>query len=853
MASEEQGIMSLPQGGQGAEQNAPALPLSESYDAIMQGLQNASPQASADVQQMLAQMLPQLDQLSDEDLDMFLQAIQYLYEGGEKEYAKRLQEVVAGGMLDAGDLPEDFDPELLSAIGTVLLQAQQSRQAGNERAAAMEPPPQQFARGGIADAARMVASQGRSGDTMLAHINPSEARMLRKQGGVGTINPKTGLPEFFLKKAFKAVTGAVKSVVKGVVGAVKKVLKSPIGRILATVALATFLGPAGAAMGGGFFGAGTAAALASGTVTALGGGNLKQVLTSAATAYLGAPGGPVANYVGAAGITNVAANAAVSSGLVGTGIGLLTGQKLQDAVKTGLTAATTSGLIAGVQSGFGANTAMGPQQPVPGQEGLGPDFNKYLSPDQVQAQIAQGGAPAPTAPLGPTGDYSTDPFGGMPTAGAPAPATQGPLTTPVPNAQGQMAPAGAPQTAMQSMGRIGGGIADLAQGNFSDGFGAIKSGAGELFSPTTYSPQELQQSDVFQQARSSGATYTEALKQAEKALNPGMLRSYGPITAAGLGIAGLAGGFQAKPLPPSELAQKLSGTPGEDLIKADPSKYLTQNLPGVEYDSSGNIIGSKPWQPSATLGDVRVASNRTPSTIGGYTPMQIAPPTMYQPGMNAMSQGQGRGVMQQYNTPSMYDSLLPQYGPMMQAAQGGYADGGQYMTSDEMPVHMFRGGALQKALNSALRRGVQARPAPSAPVAPPSVSGKGFLQKALNSAIRQIPAMLPSSLRARLNPPRVNPSNLAGTAYGPEMGVMAGSGAYAPGIAGLAAGGYPRRNGAISGPGTEKSDSIPAMLSDGEFVMTAKAVKGAGNGSRRAGAKKMYALMHQLERNASRG
>jgi hypothetical protein len=73
------------------------------------------------------------------------------------------------------------------------------------------------------------------------------------------------------------------------------------------------------------------------------------------------------------------------------------------------------------------------------------------------------------------------------------------------------------------------------------------------------------------------------------------------------------------------------------------------------------------------------------------------------------------------------------------------------------------------------------------------------------------------------------------------------------GLASLAQGGYPRRTGQISGPGTETSDSIPAMLSDGEFVMTAKAVKGLGNGSRRAGAKKMYALMHQLERNASRG
>jgi hypothetical protein len=73
------------------------------------------------------------------------------------------------------------------------------------------------------------------------------------------------------------------------------------------------------------------------------------------------------------------------------------------------------------------------------------------------------------------------------------------------------------------------------------------------------------------------------------------------------------------------------------------------------------------------------------------------------------------------------------------------------------------------------------------------------------------------------------------------------------GIAGLAQGGYPRRNGQIDGPGTATSDSIPAMLSDGEFVMTAKAVRGAGKGDRRAGAKRMYALMHQLEQNAARG
>tara|TARA_B100001939_G_scaffold116976_1_gene101433 strand:+ start:880 stop:2499 length:1620 start_codon:yes stop_codon:yes gene_type:complete len=61
---------------------------------------------------------------------------------------------------------------------------------------------------------------------------------------------------------------------------------------------------------------------------------------------------------------------------------------------------------------------------------------------------------------------------------------------------------------------------------------------------------------------------------------------------------------------------------------------------------------------------------------------------------------------------------------------------------------------------------------------------------------------------------------------------------------------FPRRTGQIEGPGTETSDDIPAMLSDGEFVMTAKAVKGAGNGSREQGFRKMYDIMRSFEGGA---
>ena len=62
---------------------------------------------------------------------------------------------------------------------------------------------------------------------------------------------------------------------------------------------------------------------------------------------------------------------------------------------------------------------------------------------------------------------------------------------------------------------------------------------------------------------------------------------------------------------------------------------------------------------------------------------------------------------------------------------------------------------------------------------------------------------------------------------------------------------FPRRTGGISGPGTETSDDIPAMLSDGEFVMTAQAVRGAGNGSREDGIKNMYEMMRRFETRAA--
>ena len=77
------------------------------------------------------------------------------------------------------------------------------------------------------------------------------------------------------------------------------------------------------------------------------------------------------------------------------------------------------------------------------------------------------------------------------------------------------------------------------------------------------------------------------------------------------------------------------------------------------------------------------------------------------------------------------------------------------------------------------------------------------------------------------------------------------------GIMSAAAGGY------IEGPGTGRSDDVKAgifqngqkvqeaRLSDGEFVMTEKAVRNAGGGDREKGAARMYSLMNNLERGVA--
>ena len=97
---------------------------------------------------------------------------------------------------------------------------------------------------------------------------------------------------------------------------------------------------------------------------------------------------------------------------------------------------------------------------------------------------------------------------------------------------------------------------------------------------------------------------------------------------------------------------------------------------------------------------------------------------------------------------------------------------------------------------------------------------------------------------AQALPPTSTIVQQAGTGVGPRPTIQFGA------HGGAIEQDFPPRIGAIAGPGTGTSDDVPAMLSDGEFVFTSKAVRGAGNGSRTQGNQTLYSLMRNFESRA---
>lgn len=154
----------------------------------------------------------------------------------------------------------------------------------------------QYAEGGLVAAAQKIRGAGRYGDSETIHINPEELEELTKMWGPPSINPETGMPEFFLKKVWKAV---------------KKV--APIASLFIPV-----IGPAiGGALG---IGSMAGSALAGAALGGASGGARGAIAGGLGGALTGGLGGKIGAMTG---IKNPALANAVGTGVAGIGGGLL--------------------------------------------------------------------------------------------------------------------------------------------------------------------------------------------------------------------------------------------------------------------------------------------------------------------------------------------------------------------------------------------------------------------------------------------------------------------------------------------------------------------------------------------------
>jgi len=188
---------------------------------------NNDPQFSKAVDMMEERLAQQ--PIVPEDMDELIFFLEKILEDPSR-YAEIRDAAIADGEIEEGMLPPQFDMTFVVSL-LVALYGIQDRMGQ-----------QGYSRGGLKVAARRIAAEGRNDDTILAHINRGEAQMLKRMGGSGSINPTTGLPEFF-KFNFGSILSAILPIALSVIA---PGIGNAIGGLLGV----------GSAAGAGIFGAG---------------------------------------------------------------------------------------------------------------------------------------------------------------------------------------------------------------------------------------------------------------------------------------------------------------------------------------------------------------------------------------------------------------------------------------------------------------------------------------------------------------------------------------------------------------------------------------------------------------------
>jgi len=466
----------------------------------------------------------------------------------------------------------------------------------------------------FSDVAKEMAAKGREGDDVIAHLQTGELvipkqlldenpemketlfAFLEGQGiedperyVVGTdansINPETGVPEFFFKKVFRKIVSGVKKVVKSVVKVVKKVAP-----IVLPIALAfTPLGP--------IYGA----ALGSGIGTLIQGGSIKDALKSALIS--GATG-------------------ALASGFTGQGTFLQNVQSnLADPI--GRFAQTASGAQTSLQNVFGGEAAR------TANAGRQTFFSQYQAPAAQGVVDAAGSAEtvrADATSIAPEQTAATDALRVQDTSVARVNTTTAPVEVTLANGAGQTIPPGgqipagatvnptlAPSAAVYEppsfMESIKGAFTPGDDIGFMEGMKNAFFPGGPTAAQTTQIGNQAYTQAYNNAMALPGMTPELAAQQATTAMNaatasagPGFLRTYGPLAAAGTALAAGTGMFTPPEPEPLDIVQRDAAgnvITGEDLVAGDPSKYLVGELGDLvldpntgQYVPRGSIAGS---------------------------------------------------------------------------------------------------------------------------------------------------------------------------------------------------------------------------------------------------------------------
>jgi hypothetical protein len=665
---------------------------------------------------------------------------------------------------------------------------------------------------GIKSLANNLAQYGRNGDTMVAHINPQEAGILKALGGSGTINPVTGLPEFgFLSKVWRKVYDPIAKAAEPITTPLAKILKpveevtlQPVGRALASVDDA-IIQPVTTPISKGL------ATLDDKVAETIPGGwgTLAQIALSFVP-------GVTPLMMGAAGAFN--------------GSGVMRGDN-----KFNLQGAMAGGAMSYGMASLGEYAKMaGDPSAVPSTVTPGGDLVAPVEPFQLSGPI--------DAPIAPNVSSAAS----IPTApSAPIP------VEPLVQLGGQGSP-GFPSMTQQLMSGNVGDVASQIGGNISNAASnvgtSIANATGNIADSAVSAYDKL----------TTPATYSDAFSSAGTKFNTALEGAGNNISQTASGIKNLLGAGDMTFAEATKLAAKSGVNPltataatiygGTGLMAVEEQKeQLKEQLAAgkiaqeeynnavAEIDRTADIgkaaVAKNPFNMnpdrSTTVGETSYARNNPIDTLYNRN---AATDRLYAVG----------GIVTPPDDQTQMANQTPMQNLQQSNAMGGLSENNLGLGGLQS---LLKGFDLQ-ATNNSENQGAQQIDQGTG--SGDSTSPLGDVNNTPAGQIGQ-----PTSFYQSLGGGS-NGNGLSGGGGGGNSGAFPLQGQY--GIVKMAAGGMPPRF--LSGGGDGMSDSIrasidgkqEARLADGEFVIPADVVSHLGNGSSKAGAKQLYSMMNKVRR-----